>query len=177
MSNLIEYENNYFEIYKNHNDIVNKITLISKEINEFYKGIDVNIIGLLDGCLPTLNIFKKKINFSPKIDLIKVSSYKDMKRGNLFIENKLNKKLAIGENILLIDDIVDSGNTINRMKSEIIKYSPNSNIKIFSLLVKEDKVDLCDWYCYLVPDKYVIGFGMDINNLFRELNDIYIMKD
>ena len=53
----------------------------------------------------------------------------------------------------------------------------NRNVKIYSLLTKKESVYLCDWYSFIIPDKYVIGFGMDINNLFRDLNDIYIMKD
>ena len=68
-------------------------------------------------------------------------------------------------------------NIIPNIKEYILNKSANVNLKTLSLLVKEDGLQLCDWYCFKIPNKYVIGYGMDIDNLFRELEDIYILKE
>ena len=177
MSKDIKYNKKCFEIYLSNKDIVEKIDNVTSEINYAYKEKKIHIIALLNGCIPTLERFLKNINIDYELNMIEVSSYNGMERGELNIDSSFDENFIFGENILIVDDIVDSGSTITKIKEKILNKSPLSNIKVFSLLSKRETNNICDWYCYLIPNKYVIGFGMDINNLFRELTDIYIMKD
>ena len=75
----------------------------------------------------------------------------------------------------MIEDIIDSGSTIIFLKNYFKDIK--SKLKIVSLLVKNNTDSLCEWYGFKIENKFVIGYGMDINNLFRDLKDIYIEKD
>ena len=176
MSEIIKYNNDTFIKFINNKEIIEKIKNLCNELNKIYIDEKLHIIGLLDGCLPTLNEFIKHINFDYELTTIKVSSYKGMKQGDIEFKDTLEKKIK-SDNILIIDDIIDSGNTIKNIKKYILNKSKNVNLKILSLLVKKEGIKLCDWYCFKIPNKYVIGYGMDIDNLFRNLEDIYILKE
>ena len=178
MDDVINYNNLSFTKYIEHRKIISKIKDLSNKINKMYQNEGLHIIGLLDGCLPTLNELIKHILIDFDVHMLKVSSYKGMKRGKInFIKDaRLDFDIKY-KNILLVDDIIDSGKTIKEMKKYISQKYLDVNLKVLSLLVKTTSKNLCEWYCFEIPNKYVIGYGMDINNLFRELDDIYILKE
>ena len=177
MSKIIKHNKHAFIKYINNENIINSIKKISRKINSQYINQELYIIGLLDGCKPTLDELTKRMTIDFQINTIKVSSYEGMKQKKIKFENILTKEKNKIKNILIVDDIVDTGNTIKNIKKYILSIYPNINLKIFSLLVKKESLDLCDWFCFEIPNKYVIGYGMDIDNLFRDLKDIYILKE
>ena len=167
-----------FSKYIEEKKIKKSILSISDKINYEYKNKNLQIIGLLDGCVQTLNELSKNLKINYCIYNIKVSSYEGINRGKILFKDYIEfNQINANDDILIVDDIVDSGNTIKSVRKLIINTINNDNIKIYSLLTKKESLHLCDWYSFIIPDKYVIGFGMDINNLFRDLNDIYIMKE
>ncbi len=100
-----------------------------------------------------------------------------MERGKLNLDLDISENEINSKDVVIVEDIVDSGNTIRFLNSHLSNYKPNS-ITVVSLLVKENSYELVDYYGFLLKNnKYVIGYGLDINNLFRDLNDIYIEKD
>ena len=176
MSKSIMHSGNIFDKYIDNKSIVHKIKTLSKDINEYYDGKSLHIIGLLDGCMPTLNELTRHLTVSFEISTIKISSYKGMKRGDLLVDEKINKMSLSCDSILIVDDIIDSGNTIKKIKKKIIDMNSALDVKVFSLLIKKNVLNICDWHSFVIPNKYVIGYGMDIDNLFRELKDIYIIN-
>ena len=178
MSNVIKYEKMLFSKYIEQKEIKKSILSISDKLNHEYKNKNLQIIGLLDGCVQTLNELTKHLKINYCIYNIKVSSYEGINRGKILFKDYVKfDQINAKDDILIVDDIVDSGNTIKSVRKLINDSISNDNIKIYSLLTKKETLHLCDWYSFIIPDKYVIGFGMDINNLFRDLNDIYIMKE
>ena len=99
-----------------------------------------------------------------------------MERGKLNLDLDVSRNEISNKDVIIVEDIVDSGSTIRFLNSHLRKFNPNS-ITVVSLLVKENSYELVDYCGFLLKNnKYVIGYGLDINNLFRDLNDIYIEK-
>ena len=164
-----------FSKYISNIDINNKIVTISEDINKNY--IDNSIfIGVLDGSVRFMMDLVANFKFPYEIGFIKVQSYKNMQRGNINLLLDIDKKNIKNKNVYIIEDIVDSGETIKFLKNHFLKMSPKS-IKTVSLLVKKNSVSLCDFYGFIIKNKFVVGYGMDIDNLFRDLNDIYILDE
>ena len=78
-------------------------------------------------------------------------------------------------NVIIIEDIIDTGKSINYIK-EYLNTFDVKNIKIVSLLVKNTSSKLSDWFGFEIDDEFVIGYGMDLDDKFRNLKDIYIRK-
>ena len=176
MKKILIHENKKFELYIKNKDIILQTKRIAAEINRLYNGKKLLFIGILNGCEPFLNDLSNKITVPYKIDYLKISSFIGTNRGKLIFKKDIDKRVLVDKIVFIVEDIVDSGNTITYIK----KYFKNNFLvkpKIISLLVKKKTKRLCDWYGFEIENKYVIGYGMDINNLFRDLNDIYILNE
>ena len=158
------------------NDIVTKL---SNELSEYYKDKSPLILGITNGCIYFMMDLLKKVDFQYEIDFIKASSYQGTESMELSLD-KIELDKFKNKNVLIIEDIIDTGKTMNKIYSDIIKCKPK-DVKIITLLNKNTKKrDLqfqIDWIGFNIIDKYVIGYGMDFNNLFRYLKDIYIENE
>ncbi|MEF9984773.1 MAG: hypoxanthine phosphoribosyltransferase [Malacoplasma sp.] len=157
---------------------INKaIKKAAKWINENYKGKTLVLIGLLKGCIPFFGQLITRIKVDLIIDFLVVSSFKG--------ENKAQGKPKIitniltdlkGKDVLLLEDIIDSGYTIKYVLEEFQKQNPNS-IKVMSLLNKKEgrKIDFDpDYYCFDIPNKFIVGFGLDYKEKERNLPHIMV---
>lgn len=160
------------------NHQINKaIKKAAKWINENYEGKTLVLVGLLKGCIPFFGQLITKIKVNLIIDFLVVSSFKG--------ENKAQGKPKIITNILtditnkdvlLLEDIIDSGYTIKYVVEEFQKHNPNS-IKVMSLLNKQEgrKIDFTpDYYCFDIPNKFIVGFGLDYKEKERNLPHIMV---
>ena len=173
---MISYNNKKFEIYKTNSDVVAITKKIAKQINIDFQSGSVCFLGVLNGSIPFFAELIKNINIPYSYAFLKISSYKDMERGELNLELDVSRNEISNKDVVIVEDIVDSGSTIRFLNSHLRKFNPNS-ITVVSLLVKENSYELVDYCGFLLKNnKYVIGYGLDINNLFRDLNDIYIEK-
>ena len=159
---------------------IHKIVIeISKELNEYYADKTPVIIGITNGCIYFMMDLLRKINFKYEINFINASSYRGTKSMVLTVD-KINSIDFKGRNILVVEDIIDSGKTMNKIYEDILRCNPK-DIKVITLLNKNTKHRnlkfKINWIGFNIPDKYVIGYGMDYNNLFRYLKDIYIENE
>ena len=155
------------------NDIQKRILSLSEDLNSHYHGKNVVIIGVLNGCFMFVSDLAKHLKFNFKLDFIKVSTYKD----SLNPVNKPSVNFTINENlkgkcILIIDDIVDSGNTMNFLNDYFEKFSPKE-IKSCCLIKKDKKNSDIDWIGFHFSGNFVYGYGMDYMSKYRNLNSIY----
>ena len=158
-------------------DEINGIVIkLSNELSEYYKDKSPLILGITNGCIYFMMDLLKKVDFQYEINFIKASSYKGTESMELSLD-KIELDKFKNKNVLIIEDIIDTGKTMNKIYTDIIKCKPK-DVKIITLLNKNTKNrDLqfqIDWIGFNIIDKYVIGYGMDFNNLFRYLKDIYI---
>jgi len=174
---MITHNSRKFKIYKTSSDIVENTKKIANQINADFKLGSVCFLGILNGCIPFFSELIKNIKIPYSYSFLKISSYQNMERGRLNLELDISENEINSKDVIIVEDIVDSGNTVRFLNSHLSNYKPKS-ITVVSLLVKEESYELVDYYGFLLKNnKYVIGYGLDINNLFRDLNDIYIEKD
>lgn len=171
-----------------HNDI--KSVLISEEtiaettqkladrINEDYSEKEILLVIILKGSLVFASDLMKKINCKLKVDFMQASSYgaSTTSSGIINIKKDLDNDAA-GKNILIVEDIVDSGSTLAALKQELLTRNPAS-LKICTLLNKPDRrvtpVDV-DYSGIDIPDEFVVGYGLDFNEDYRNLPYIGIL--
>ena len=154
------------------NKIDKRITQISKLISKDYKDKKPFFICLLKGAWVFSADLLRKIKIPVLIDFLIVSSYanKTVSMGKINVESKLSSSVR-GKDVLLIEDIVDTGLTISEVKKYLRSKRPRS-IKICALLDKPSrrkvKIKL-DYVGFKVPDKFIVGYGIDYANKYRYL--------
>ena len=173
--NTIEYKNNVFEKYISNENIIKRCRIIAQTINLEYHKEEIVFIGLLEGCLPFMSSILNFLDCKHTSSFLKVSSYKGFKSCEINLESDLEKKDLYRKNIIIVDDIIDTGKTIIYVKNYLENLQAKK-IKIASLLVKDSSLKLSDWFGFKIKDAFVIGYGMDLDGEFRDLKDIYIRK-
>jgi hypoxanthine phosphoribosyltransferase len=164
------------ELLIHRDEIKRKVREIADKISRDYKNKNPILVGVLKGSIVFLSDLMRELKIPVEIDFVKVKSYVGMKSDK--IEVKLDVENVEGRDIILVEDIVDTGNTVDFLLRRISLKNPNS-IKVCSLLDKPERreVDVkVDYVGFTVPDVFVVGYGLDVNNRYRELPDIYYIK-
>lgn len=155
-----------------------RVKELAKEIEEDYKDKEINLICILKGSIMLTCDLAKNINRNVTIDFLRVSSYENDKSKTISFVKGLLPDIK-GKDIILIEDIIDSGKTMNFLVPLLSKMKPNS-IKICTLLDKPSRRTIpfeADYVGFTIEDKFVLGYGMDYNQKYRNLKFIgYIEK-
>ena len=159
-------------------EIDREVVRIGKQISADYAGKDPIFVGVLKGCFIFMADLMRNVTIDCSMDFMAVSSYEGTTSTGAV---KINKDLGcIIENrhLILVEDILDSGVTLNYLKNYLQVRKPAS-IKVATLLDKpaRRKADIvADYSCFDVPDAFVVGFGLDYNEKYRNLPYIGILK-
>lgn len=155
-----------------------RVKELAKEIEEDYKDKEINLICILKGSIMLTCDLAKNINRNVMIDFLRVSSYENDKSKTISFVKGLLPDIK-GKDIILIEDIIDSGKTMNFLVPLLSKMKPNS-IKVCTLLDKPSRRTIpfeADYVGFTIEDKFVLGYGMDYNQKYRNLKFIgYIEK-
>lgn len=174
----IELQGHKFELFLPKSEIKKAIHSMADQINHDYQGKVLVIIGVLDGVFMVLAQLMKRLNMNVSMELVKLKSYDGFhSSGKVNMIFGLTSSLK-GADVLVVEDIVDSGFTLTHLINELKKENPAS-IEIATLLLKKDafKAPFPVKYVGLeIPNRFVIGFGMDYNGEGRQLPDIYARK-
>ena len=158
--------------------IQNKAREIAARISDDYKGKEIVSVGILKGAFMFFSDIVKLIQVPMVIDFIIASSYtKTESRGVVQIHADLREDIT-GKNVLLIEDIVDTGLSLKYIKEMLRKRNPAS-LKTCVLLDKKSRrtADVpLDYVGFEIPNEYVVGYGLDYENRFRNLPYISIFK-
>ncbi|WP_026908552.1 hypoxanthine phosphoribosyltransferase [Paucisalibacillus globulus] len=161
-------------------EIAAKCKEIGAKLTEEYEGRFPLAIGVLKGALPFMSDVLRQVNAHLEMDFMDVSSYggtNTKSSGEVKILKDLNTKVE-GRDLLIIEDIIDSGNTL-RYLVDLFKYRQANSIKIVTLLDKPSgrtadiKADLVG---FDVPDEFVVGYGLDYDEKYRNLPYIGVLK-
>lgn len=159
-----------------HEEIVEISKKIGKQITDDYENKQPIVVCVLKGACPFHSELIKHIGLPIELDYIQVSSYSGTSStGNVKIKKDLDTDIR-GKDIILVEDIVDSGLTLSVLKKQLLERSPNS-IKVAALLDKPTgrKVKFsADYVGKEIEDLFVIGFGLDLDEKYRNLKDIYV---
>lgn len=160
--------------------IQSRIKEMAAQISQDYKGKIPIFIGVLNGAFIFLSDLIKNVSIDCEIDFFKLSSYGDSKisSGNVRLLKELNCEVN-GRDIIIVEDIVDSGLSIKYIEEIFVKHSPSS-MKVCSLLMKPEslKYDVkIDYIGFNIPSKFVIGYGLDYAQKFRNLRTIFSLSE
>lgn len=158
--------------------IQNRVKELAIQISEDYEGKKLLSVGILRGAFMFFSDIVKLIQAPMEIDFLIASSYiKTESSGELKIHADLREDIK-DKDVLLIEDIVDTGLTLRYIRDMLLAKNPAS-LKICAFLDKKDhrKTDLpLDYVGFEIPDEYVVGYGLDYENKFRNLPYIAIFK-
>ncbi|MCW9066356.1 MAG: hypoxanthine phosphoribosyltransferase [Ignavibacteriaceae bacterium] len=160
--------------------IQNRIKELAEQISSDYKSSVPVFIGVLNGSFLFMSDLIRYLTINCEIDFFKLSSYGDAKisSGNVKLLKELNCEVN-DRDIVIVEDIVDTGLSIKYIEELFAEKSPNS-MKVVSLLVKPGslKYDVkIDYIGFKIPNKFVIGYGLDFAQKYRNLRGIYILNE
>lgn len=157
-----------------------RIREIGKQISQDYAGKQVHLIGVLKGGVYFMCELSKRITVPVSLDFMSVSSYGDgtSSSGVVKIVKDLDQPLE-GKDVLIVEDIIDSGRTLSYL-IEILKQRNPATLRLCTLLDKPDrrvvesvKTDYC---CFEIPDEFVVGYGLDYAQKYRNLPYIGVVE-
>lgn len=160
-------------------EIRQKVQEISQRLAKDYKDKNLTLIGILNGSLVFLSDLIRLLPFPMRLDTIGASTYGNSAspRAETILLNKLRSDIE-GRDVLLVDDIIDSGKTLRRVVEDIRSYSPRS-LKTCVLLNRpsrrSEKIEP-DYCGFELGDDFVVGYGLDYNNGYRNLPYIAVLK-
>jgi len=162
-------------------EIEQRCSELGKQITSDYAAInDVPLlVAMLKGAVPFLTKIAKYIDLDVEMDFMAVASYQGTESiGDVRILKDLDRSIK-GASILLVEDIVDTGRTLDTVK-ELLYNKGAGDVKIVTLLDKPSRrvVDItADYVGFVIPNEFVVGFGMDFNEKYRNLPYVGILKD
>ncbi|PIS47239.1 MAG: hypoxanthine phosphoribosyltransferase [Elusimicrobia bacterium CG08_land_8_20_14_0_20_51_18] len=166
------------EILVSREQIEKRVKEMALQISVDYKGKCVFFIGVLKGCFLFLSDLAKNAAVDTNVDFMMLSSYSGTASTGV-VRTMLDLKQSIeGKHVIIVEDIVDSGLTMNYMMKNLRTRNPES-IEVCTLLNKPScrKVEVPIKYCgFEIPDKFVVGYGLDYNELYRNLPYIGVLK-
>ena len=152
---------------------------LGSQISEDYKGKNLLLVSVLKGSIVFMADLMREINIECKIDFMAVSSYGSGSESSGSV--KIIKDLDIdlqGYDLLIVEDILDSGNTLSKLKRLLLERNPRS-IKICTFLDKPSRRTadiIADYVGCEIPDEFVVGYGLDYDEKYRNLPCLGILK-
>ena len=169
---------NIKEILISEEQIIEKCKELGKIIDKDYEGKEVLLVGLLKGSVPFMAELAKHLNSDVTFDYMNVSSYDGVESKTLVVKQDLKEDVS-GKNILIVEDILDTGKTLYNVKEMLLKRNANS-VKIVTMLDKEEGriIDMkADYVGFKIPNAFVVGYGLDVNEKYRQLPYVGILKE
>lgn len=160
-------------------DVDRKIEEIGKQISRDYEGKTVHLVCVLKGGAFFMCELAKRITVPVSMDFMAVSSYGagTESSGNIRMIKDLDESIE-GKDVIVVEDIIDSGRTLDKLLELLGTRKPNS-MKVCTLLDKPDRrvVDVkVDYTCFNIPDEFVVGYGLDYAQKYRNLPYIGVVE-
>jgi hypoxanthine phosphoribosyltransferase len=176
--NSIKVVDKEFIPYLSENEIQEKISALATQLNIDYASKKPIFLSILNGSfLFTADLFKQ-ITIEAEVCFIKLASYKGMtSSGNVITAIGLEANVT-GRHIIIVEDIIDTGKTLHHYLPQLASSSPAS-VKIAVLLNKKEARQYevkVDYTCFEIPNKFVVGYGLDYDGLGRNSKEIFQLK-
>jgi hypoxanthine phosphoribosyltransferase len=164
-----------FETYLSEETIQQRIKELAADINKDYAGKRPLFIAILNGSFMFASDLFKYLTIEAEICFIKLASYKGMKSTGKVVTSIGLEEDLFGKEVILIEDIVDTGKTLHNFLPKLIHQQPKS-LTIVTLLHKPEATAFplkLDYIGFGIPNKFVVGYGLDYDGLGRNLKEIY----
>ncbi len=161
-------------------EVTEKIQELADRINKDYEGKEIHLICVLKGSVFITCELAKRLTVPVTMDFMSVSSYGDTQEssGRVKIVKDLDESIA-GKDVLIVEDIIDSGRTLSHLIQLLQSRQPNS-VRLCTLLDKPDRrvTDVTvDYTGFVIPDEFVVGYGLDYAQKFRNLPYIGVVVE
>jgi len=182
------YEDSIESVLIPHGMVIDRIERMARDIHEGFDSESITILCILKGgfqfCQDLMHCIKKLNSCSTKsiqlgLDFLRVKSYTNESSGDVSISGNDDLNQLKGKNVLIVEDIIDTGKTMKKLLTTLTKYEPKS-LKVATLLVKrrEDSTGYRpDYIGFEIPHKFVIGYALDYNEYFRDLDAICVINE
>jgi len=156
-----------------------RIREVAAEITRHYQGRTLKLVGVLKGSIFFLTALARYLEIPVKIDFLAISTFSNRSGspGVVRIAKDLDESIE-GEDVLLVEDIVDTGFTLRYLLQTLAGRAPNS-LSVCTFLDRNSRRIVqvpVDYRCFEIPDRFVVGFGLDYNQLYRNLGCVAVMK-
>jgi hypoxanthine phosphoribosyltransferase len=172
-------ENDVGEVLITFEQIRQKTEELGRQITEDYQGKDLLLICVLKGGLMFLADLMREIQLPVEIDFMAVSSYGDATESSGVVRILMDLDQNVqGRHVLIVEDIIDTGRTLNYIIDNLRTRGPAS-IKVCTLLNKPARRELdmpLDYVGFTIPDRFVVGYGLDYGQIYRNLPFIGVLK-
>jgi len=167
------------EILFSEEDIHKRIEELGAEITKEYAGKSLLLIGVLKGCFVFLADLARHINLDCEVRFLTASSYgfSSVTSGKVSIDKDLDYYVE-GRDVLIIEDILDSGITLTALRAFVARHKPSS-LKTCALLDKPERRQVpiaADYTGFLCPNEFVVGYGLDYGERYRNLPYVAVLK-
>lgn len=179
-TNMIRIEQDEFREFIGEAQIQKRVRELGAEIEQDYLGSHPIFIGILNGSFVFLSDLIRAIEaIDLEVDFYKLSSYGNEKisSGQIRLLKSIDANIE-NRDVLVVEDIVDSGLSVHYIRKEILKHNPKS-LRFCTLLLKEEVANLefeLDYVGFRIPKQFVIGYGLDYKQLKRNLKSIYSLN-
>ena len=180
MTGSISVHGKIFEQFITADEIKEAVIDLAEKLNAVYSSDDPPLLlGILNGSFIFMADLIRELRFECTVQFIRIESYQGMTTtGVVKMEADVAKKWE-GKHIIVIEDIVDTGHTMNRFVPVLSSHNPKS-VFVTALLFKEAALEVAvhlDHYCFNIPKVFVLGYGLDYDGLGRNLPEIYRLKE
>ena len=159
-------------------EIKKRVKALANKINEDYKGKKPIFVGILNGCYVFMADLLREIDLDIEVDFVKIRSYEgDSSTGTIKFRKDISADID-GRDIIIVEDIIDSGFTINFLVNRLRNSGPKS-VAVATILFKKEiaKLDFnVDYVGFEIPPEFVVGYGLDYDEKYRHLKDVMVME-
>ncbi|MFA6930889.1 MAG: phosphoribosyltransferase family protein [Lentisphaeria bacterium] len=159
------------QILYSESEIQNRIKILGQEISAFYQDRPLTLVALLNGALLFAAELAKTIRLDCFLDCIAVSSYTGHDSSGQLVFRCDTKLSVVDRHILLVDGVLDTGLTLSKVKNQMTKrgaLSVRSCVLAEKIRLRETEIQHADWCAFQVPNRYLVGYGMDSHEHYRQ---------
>ncbi len=171
----IKIHDKEFEISIPREEILKEVKRVADEINRDYAGKRPILLGVLNGCFMFAADLMRNLNIECEISFVKLSSYQGTTTTGVIREVLGLAESIAGRDVIVVEDIVDTGYTMQRMIESLGTREPAS-VQIASLFLKPARLKVpvdVKYSAFTIPDRFIVGYGLDYDGLGRNLPDVY----
>lgn len=165
-----------FQLYLSETDISARVKALAEILNTDYQGKNPLFIGILNGVFMFIADLFKHLTIDAELGFVRLSSYQGMQSsGDLHQKMGLDKDLA-NRDVIVVDDIIDTGNTLSKFVADLQRNYPTARIKVLTLLSKPSARKVAfeaDYVGFEIPNVFVVGYGLDYDECGRQWPAIY----
>ncbi len=180
MRKILQIKGKNLKLLISEKQIKEKVKEVANQINKDFKNKEILAVGILKGSFIFFSDLVRHLNLNVKIDFMQVASYHTSMEssGEVIFIKDLTQDIN-GKNVLIVDDIIDTGRTLKALTEALMQRNPNV-LKTCVLLDKKERREVdfdADYVGFEIPDKFVVGYGLDWAEEGRNLKEIYCVED